>query len=1543
MFRKIDPQPALTPTLLTRIAIRLAPTPSALAQTTPLTLKRDTPMHSQKISLFHWLAAAASLLLATSASALTLTYTPFEFRTTSYTASMDLKIDSYQAWQDGALSGSGTINKVGAGMILLSATNTYTGTTTITTGALQFLQSASLYNHDVSQWTKLSVLSGAAANFSVGGAGEFTSADIAAVSAAAGVFKAGSTLGLDTSTAPSYLFSLTNNINAPNFEVAKMGLGTLSLSGSNNFAGGFTLGSNYTVDKTPAYVYGGTANSSRVTLASAGALGASGTIRFQGGSLQFSAANTTDYSARFSQAAGQFFNFDTNGQNVTFASALNAAGVSGRLTKTGSGTLTLTAHNTPGTVGIQGGTLQIGTGGELNSSASPKNIEVIDGILQINGGTVNSDIVFVGSDGSLQNQFGGIDRGYLPTGRDASATLSSGLWQVSSLGIGTHNQTGIVTVTGGTLAGGYLYAGGSPIDNHGGTGTLNLSGSGVITASEVNIGYTNSVGVANVSGGRLTSSGNLNVGSNAGYSPSALLTLTSGTISAANVNVGKNTTGTMNVSGGVLTSPGTLLIGGLNITDNGVVNLSGSGTINSSIQVQANAFSGLATLGVSGGVLNAPYLTLDDRMGTTPALLNVSGGVINTSEFSTFGNSVTNISGGTMSVTGTFYFNSESLGKSTLNISGGGFSAQSLHSFQHFQLNVTGGSMFFGSDVYLQVANARISGSGVVALTSGSGNLYLDRSVGEYGTLNFGGATGDAAAAAGTLNAGSVTGYWDSNVVNFNQTGAYTFAPNLLASLSVAKNGAGTTTLTGSNNYTGGTTVNAGTLEIGSNTALGSGLITINGGGVRAGGSERTLANSIVLAGDFTLGRLTNFAGDVTLANNVTMTSANPDVSSPSFSIISGPITGAYGLTFGVGANPIGTIILSGSNSYTGGTTIQGGTLQLGNGGTTGSVTGNITDNGSLVFNRSDALTYGATISGTGNVRQTGTNVLTLSASNSYTGGTTISAGTLGLGNDQAIGTGSVTIIGGGIRAVGTSRTLSNALFTSGTFTLGRSTNFTGTTTLNANTTIIGTNPDGPANAESVFSGPIVGNFGVTIAEGSGTVGLGTGDISFSGNNTYTGGTTLRARLAINGDAALGAASGALTMDGGTLLENTSIGSTRNIILGAGGGTFEVNGFSSFSGRVSGSGGVTETAGFLLLSGSLTYTGATTITNGGALKFGNSGTGFSAPATPSITISSGALYFGDNVTYGGPITGAGQLIHEFAGTTVLTGTGSYTGGTVINGGALQLGNGGSTGMIAGNVNDGGDFRFNRSDALVFSGTISGTGDVSLICTGTTTLTAANPYTGATNVNAGKLIVSGAIAGSVTNLNNGSTLGGAGAVGAINVAASGGTIAPGNLDGSGNSTVGTLNSGNVNLSAGGSGAHLAMQLGGTTANGVVASDRLNVTGTVDITGADLKLDLATGFTQTSSDLFFLITNNGADSITGTFATINGASFDPNNILINGIRYKITYTADFENVNGPLFTGGNDIALMIPEPGTWALLVGGIGMLASLKRLRGCSLI
>jgi autotransporter-associated beta strand protein len=137
---------------------------------------------------------------------------------------------------------------------------------------------------------------------------------------------------------------------------------------------------------------------------------------------------------------------------------------------------------------------------------------------------------------------------------------------------------------------------------------------------------------------------------------------------------------------------------------------------------------------------------------------------------------------------------------------------------------------------------------------------------------------------------------------------------------------------------------------------------------------------------------------------------------------------------------------LSNANTYTGATTISAGSLQLGNGGTTGALTGTtgITNNANLTINRSDAFTQatdlnGQAITGTGSFTQAGSGTTTLTAANTYSGPTTISAGTLEVNNTTGSGTGSGTVTVNGTLAGQGSITTSagNYVYINGTFQVG--------------------------------------------------------------------------------------------------------------------------------------------------------------------------------------------------------------------------------------------------------------------------------------------------------------------------------------------------------------------------------------------------------------------------------------------------------------------------------------------------------------------------
>jgi autotransporter-associated beta strand protein len=142
-----------------------------------------------------------------------------------------------------------------------------------------------------------------------------------------------------------------------------------------------------------------------------------------------------------------------------------------------------------------------------------------------------------------------------------------------------------------------------------------------------------------------------------------------------------------------------------------------------------------------------------------------------------------------------------------------------------------------------------------------------------------------------------------------------------------------------------------------------------------------------------------------------------------------------------------GATIFTGNNTYTGGTSIApGSTLQLGTGGTTGSIGGNVANNGSLIFDRSDALTFGGVISGTGSVTQGGTGTFILTGDNTYTGATTVAAGSLLV--EGSIASALTTVQAGGL--LGGHGALGGSLVNSGVVSPGGS---IGTLTVSGNYT----------------------------------------------------------------------------------------------------------------------------------------------------------------------------------------------------------------------------------------------------------------------------------------------------------------------------------------------------------------------------------------------------------------------------------------------------------------------------------------------------------
>ena len=238
------------------------------------------------------------------------------------------------------------------------------------------------------------------------------------------------TLVVSNSTSSTYAGTISGT--SGSVALTKLGVGDLVLSGSNSFSGGTTLGA-------------GT-----LSLGNASALGSTGTITFNGGSLQSSASNTADYSARFSNAANQAYRIDTNGQTVTLASNLTSSG--GTFTKLGGGSAILTGTSSySGATTVSGGALVIN--GSLTSSAvTVENLATLGG-----RGTIASSVtVLAGGTISPGNSPGLLTVGSLDL-RAGSTTLMQIIGVGSTAGTaGTDYDKLAITTAGGLGYGGTL-------------------------------------------------------------------------------------------------------------------------------------------------------------------------------------------------------------------------------------------------------------------------------------------------------------------------------------------------------------------------------------------------------------------------------------------------------------------------------------------------------------------------------------------------------------------------------------------------------------------------------------------------------------------------------------------------------------------------------------------------------------------------------------------------------------------------------------------------------------------------------------------------------------------------------------------------------------------------------------------------------------------------------------------------------------------------------------------------------------------------------
>ncbi len=1242
----------------------------------------------------------------------------------------------------GIVAGGGSLVKQGANALTLSGANTFQGGVTLAQGGLrvgsgQALGSGTLTVAGASTLTSTQAVTLAnnvalnGGNLTVGGANDVTLGGT--VSGANGLVMNGSgTLTLSGANNYAGGTTLASGTLAANSNTA-LGTGALTVNGAASLtaADGVTLANNVTLNNTLTATGAG-----NWTLA--GVIGgAGGLIKEGGGTLTLTGANTytgnTQLNAggltgdtgsirgNVATAANTTLTFNQNA-NGAFGNVLSGAG---NLEKTGTGSLTLSGSNTlSGGIGVAQGTL-VAAGGNAISSASGVRIDS-GATLQLTGA---ESIASLTGNGVLQ--------------ADANVSLGSAS---DSLFGGVLAGAGNITKTGaGTLTLGGASTNSGLFNING--GTVNLTGS--LANANVNVN-----GAGSTLTGSGTASGNVSI-------------LNGGSLAVSSANPGGLTLGSLTVDSNssidaLLGAPysGSLVNVYGDVTLNGKVNVTQAPGFGVGVYRIVTYTGNGNTAGLALGTGASPNLSLQTGItGQINVLNQSSAGEI---QFWQGGNGAWTIAGttwqnattqaaeawggkfgvfqgnaGTVTVAANQQFQGLQFSTDGYIITGaGGLTAQAgsdgvatlrvepnatatldtvLSGSVDIAKRDAGTLIFTKANTY--VGNTRLEG-GVLQISAD--NQLGDAANGVVfagGTLRYAGTAPGATSRAWTLQgAGGVDVADAAAVYTVNGVVSDTTAAGTLT-----KTGAGTLVLNGANTYVGGTQLQAGTLKVGNNTALGTGVLTAAAGTTLANDTALTLANNAVLQ------------GDVTVQSSQALT-------------LGGSLSGAGGLV----KTGTGTLTLAGNNSYQGNTQLTAGQITVGSNtalGTGSLIAANGTQldagaatqlqnavvlNGALTLPGSNDLTLAGAVSGAGSLVKNGASTLTLGNANSFGGGVQLNGGTLAVGNNGALGSGTLTTSGGATLSATAPVTLANAV------------------TLGAGTTTV-------TGAHLGLSGVISG-FGAIDKTGAGV-------LTLTGNNNYGGGTTLSGgTLVAGGNTALG--SGGLSVTGASTLQAGASGvALANLVnLGA---ALTVSGANdlTLAGNITGAGSLTKSgAGTLTLSGQNQYSGGTTLAGGTLIGDTHSLTGAIGTATGTSLVFNQAT--GDDGSFGGVISGGGSLTKNGGGTVTLTGANTYTGGTTINAGTLA----GNATSLQGNINivDGSALIFNQTGADgTYGGNITTTGNNTGTLTkdgsANLTLTGNNTVGGGTTVNGGTLLVNGTLGGRNVTVNAGGSLGGSGSV------------------------------------------------------------------------------------------------------------------------------------------------------------------------------------
>jgi autotransporter-associated beta strand protein len=1405
----------------------------------------------------------------------------------------------------------------------------------------------------------------------------------------------------------------------------KAGQKVLTINSSIGATGGFITVSNIGLGTGPAALAGVVGpNASVVQNSIAGTLGTPSTLQLNNGAnnytgptiitngtLQLGAANAIPSVSTvtiYGAASGGTGTLNLNGHNDTI-DGLNGNGTITGAT-TGSPTVTLTVGgnnsggNFGGVIGTSSGTLGLtktGSGTQILSGAN-----TYSGATTLNGGILNAGIADTGSSGPFGNGgqivFGGGMLQYSTNnGYDYSGRFSSASGQLIRIDLAGTNVTfasslnssgGSLTVTdsvGGatlTLTAGESYSGNTTING----GTLALSGSGAL---------------ANNSSIQIGAGGTLNVASLSSYTLG-----TSATLGASGAGTTVGTTAATIVNG----SGNTFYLGSqpLSLTWNGAS--SGTDSTHPSLYVSQG------TLEFGGGntiTVVVPGTALGVGVYTLISAPSIIGAPSATPSYG--GNGIVLGKVGVISVSGGNVILTVSQSPSVVGTwtDGGG----SDHNW-NYSPNWSGGvpqlagsSAIFGTVVSPVTLNANES-VGTLLFTN-AGNYTI--SGGDTLTLDNSGAGALVEVDAGTNTVQtpvSLNDSSDNTVITVQSNSSLSLSGNVSStstSETIAINSAGTTILSGNNSYgpsagyTGTTFSGGGTLQLGNNSALGAGDLSVTANGtLEAGAAGLNVANNIIIGTGLALTANNN-------GYNLTL---------------DGVISGTASLT----AIGNGILTLNGNNTYAGNTTVNAGVLSIsspnnlensptiilnggglmGNGTFTeinnigiGPVPGSVGATAFIDASNSQTFTVSGVIATAGN---SGVNNLTinsiasnpgevvLSGVNTFNGTTVISNGTLDVANSQAL-------------------QFSTLNYSSGTLAFDSSITAATFAGLTGTNNLILTNLSGSPVTLTVGGNNANINYGsISDAGQGGSLTLnGTGTMSLT-NANYTGNTTLDSygTLTILGGS-IGSASSTITLgngNGGPTLNisgtamatanqvNNGIpgGSTgcsiniigsasaafNNVQLGGGGdtsGPLTINTTGSVSlGNLIDykdiqAAGPSTTSGLIIDNGTVTATsiiiqdttsGADMNINGGSLTIGNSsssgafeiGNG-NSPRGGWLTMTNGTLTYlgtdgllmmlnsgsaGAAAISGGTVTLTGITL-DYAQVTGATNTLTVSGGTLYIGSvgivdpdpspipnAILLGPG-TVGAIANWESSApmtltNTATFQAADAsgnawnIELDGVLTGNGNLVKIGNGILLLTNAETYTGETAINAGTLNMTGSLASTNIIVGGGATFNVTGLPSSTLILASGQTLT------GGGPAAGNVN-GSLNI---GSGNFAVNYTNGTSALNISGALTVNSnTVTVSVLGTPLGVGtytLANYNTSGSSGSF-----NTTPIITGAKLAAGTAG-----VITNGGGKVQLIVSQSINPNPPVILyslNGTSLTLSWPTNLGWELLTNSVGLTAT----------